>query len=144
MDSFTTRVATPANAGADPTKRVNYTYGMVLGVDDFVQEQTYHAARGEWLARDLVGYGTVNGLAVSAGKTAQNETEVIVTAGAALSPRGQLIRVAPTQCANRGRQPQGRERRGRLAAHRPRTALRRALLQRMRDRQGAHPRRAMP
>jgi hypothetical protein len=100
MDSFTTRVATPANASADPTKRVNYTYGMVLGVDDFVQEQTYHAARGEWLARDLVGYGTVNGLAVSAGKTAQNETEVVVTAGAALSPRGQLIRVAPTQCAN--------------------------------------------
>ncbi|HVF41422.1 MAG TPA: hypothetical protein VM936_00330 [Pyrinomonadaceae bacterium] len=100
MDSFTTRVATPANSGADPTKRVNYTYGMVLGVDDFVQEQTYHAARGEWLARDLVGYGTVNGLAVSAGKTAQNETEVVVTAGAALSPRGQLIRVAPTQCAN--------------------------------------------
>lgn len=100
MDSFTTRVATPANASADPTKRVNYTYGMVLGVDDFVQEQTYHGARGEWLARDLVGYGTVNGLAVSAGKTAQNETEVVVTAGAALSPRGQLIRVAPTQCAN--------------------------------------------
>jgi hypothetical protein len=73
---------------------------MVLGVDDFVQEQTYHNARTEWLARDLVGYGTVNGLAVSVGKTAQNETEVVVTAGAALSPRGQLICVAPTQCAN--------------------------------------------
>ncbi|HVF43551.1 MAG TPA: hypothetical protein VM936_11095 [Pyrinomonadaceae bacterium] len=100
MDSFTTRAAAPASASADPTKRVNYTYGMVLGVDDFVQEQTYHNARGEWLARDLVGYGTVNGLAVSVGKTAQNETEVVVTAGAALSPRGQLIRVAPTQCAN--------------------------------------------
>ena len=100
MDSFTTRTAAPASASADPTKRVNYTYGMVLGVDDFVQEQTYHNARGEWLARDLVGYGTVNGLAVSVGKTAQNETEVVVTAGAALSPRGQLIRVAPTQCAN--------------------------------------------
>lgn len=100
MDSFTTRAAAPASASADPTKRVNYTYGMVLGVDDFVQEQTYHNSRGEWLARDLVGYGTVNGLAVSVGKTAQNETEVVVTAGAALSPRGQLIRVAPTQCAN--------------------------------------------
>ena len=81
MDSFTTRTAAPASASADPTKRVNYTYGMVLGVDDFVQEQTYHNARGEWLARDLVGYGTVNGLAVSVGKTAQNETEVVVTAG---------------------------------------------------------------
>lgn len=100
MDSFTTRAAAPASASADSTKRVNYTYGMVLGVDDFVQEQTYHNARGEWLARDLVGYGTVNGLAVSVGKTPQNETEVVVTAGAALSPRGQLIRVAPTQCAN--------------------------------------------
>ncbi|MFL6210646.1 MAG: hypothetical protein ACJ74W_17470 [Pyrinomonadaceae bacterium] len=100
MDSFTTRQATPANAACDPTKRVNYSFGMVLSVDDFVQEQSYHIGRAEWMARDLFGYGTVSGLAVSVGKNGQNEMEVNVTAGAAVSPRGQMIRVAPAQCAN--------------------------------------------
>jgi hypothetical protein len=100
MDSFTTRQAAPANAACDPTKRVNYSFGMVLSVDDFVQEQSYHIGRAEWMARDLFGYGTVSGLAVSVGKNGQNEMEVNVTAGAAVSPRGQMIRVAPAQCAN--------------------------------------------
>lgn len=101
MNSFTARLATPATATADPSKHVNYAFGMVLGVDDFTQEFAYLAGRDRWLARDCVGYGTVAGLAVSIEKNnATGDTEVIVSPGAAVSPRGQLIRVAPAQCAS--------------------------------------------
>jgi hypothetical protein len=83
---------------ADPTKHVNYVQGMVLGVDDFDQEFTYLSERGQWLARDLIGYGTVSGLAVAI-EDSEKGKRVAVSPGVAVSPRGQLIRVAPKQCA---------------------------------------------
>lgn len=83
---------------ADPTKHVNYVQGMVLGVDDFDQEFTYLSERGQWLARDLSGYGTVSGLAVTI-EDSDKGKRVAVSPGVAVSPRGQLIRVAPKQCA---------------------------------------------
>ena len=83
---------------ADPTKHVNYVQGMVLGVDDFDQEFTYLSERGQWLARDLSGYGTVSGLAVTI-EDSDKGRRVAVSPGVAVSPRGQLIRVAPKQCA---------------------------------------------
>ena len=67
MDKFTSRVATP-EATADPSKHVNYSFGMVLGVDDFTQEFAYHAGRDQWMMRDAVGYGTLSGLAVTVGR----------------------------------------------------------------------------
>jgi hypothetical protein len=67
---------------------------MVLGVDDFTQEFAYLSGRDQWLARDLIGYGTANGLEVEI-----QGLEVIVHPGVALSPAGQLIRVPSTQCA---------------------------------------------
>lgn len=101
MNSFSPQLATPSASAADPSKHVNYTYGMVLGVDDFTQEFAYLAGRDRWLARDCLGYGTVAGLAVSVEQNAgTGDTEVVVTAGTAVSPRGQLIKVAPTQCAS--------------------------------------------
>jgi hypothetical protein len=101
MNSFSPQLATPSASAADPSKHVNYTYGMVLGVDDFTQEFAYLAGRDRWLARDCLGYGTVAGLAVSVEQNAgTGDTEVIVTAGTAVSPRGQLIKVTPTQCAS--------------------------------------------
>src|SRR5581483_7810532 len=51
------------------------------------------------LARELLGYGRLSGLQVSA----EDESEgprVFVEAGVALSPRGQLIRVPVKQCAD--------------------------------------------
>lgn len=100
MNSFSPQLATPSAATADPSKHVNYTYGMVLGVDDFTQEFAYLAGRDRWLARDCLGYGTVSGLAVAVEQNAgTGDTEVVVTAGTAVSPRGQLIKVTPTQCA---------------------------------------------
>lgn len=83
----------------DPGKHVNYLLGMVLGEDDFRQEFAYHANRDMWLARDLIGYGTVRGLAVSTEAAGSNEVRVRVEAGVALSPNGQLICVPEAQCA---------------------------------------------
>lgn len=86
-------------AAADPTKHVNYVLGMVLGVDDFNQEFAWLSERDRWLARDLLGYGTAWGLAVTT-YDGDRGPEVRVSPGVALSPRGQLIRVTPAQCAS--------------------------------------------
>ena len=82
-------------APPDPRKHVNYIQGMVLGVDDLIQEFAYHQNQRQWLARDALGYGTLNGLRV----TFRNDLKVSVAPGTALSPRGQLVRVTPEQCA---------------------------------------------
>ncbi|HEV7892164.1 MAG TPA: hypothetical protein VGP08_16075 [Pyrinomonadaceae bacterium] len=99
MSSFVPRAIPPTLAEPDPTKHVKYTLGMVLGVDDFTQEFAYLSGRDRWLARDLLGYGTASGLRV--GVEIENRSpQVVVTPGAAVSPSGQLIRVAPVQCAD--------------------------------------------
>ena len=95
-EQFKPLTATPL---VDPTKHVNYTYGMVLGVDDFTQEFVYHSERDQWMTRDLDGYGTVSGLSVTLAENAGGEQEVIVSAGTAVNPRGQLICVPTPQCA---------------------------------------------
>jgi hypothetical protein len=71
---------------------------MVLGVDDFTQEFAYLSGRDQWLARDLLGYGTVCGLRVIVDATSQGP-RVAVEAGTAVSPQGQMIRVTLAQCA---------------------------------------------
>src|SRR5438105_1306286 len=88
----------PATAPLDPSKHVNYTLGMVLGVDDFTQEFAYLLGRDQRLARDLLGYGTVSGLRVRV-DGATNNPRVVVEAGVAVSPGGRFIRVTPAQCA---------------------------------------------
>jgi hypothetical protein len=93
MPLVSAAVATP-----NPSKHVNYTLGMVLGVDDFTQEFAYLSGRDQWLARDLIGYGTVSGLKVRI-ETDDKGQRVLIEPGVALSPRGQLIRVTPAQCA---------------------------------------------
>jgi hypothetical protein len=73
---------------------------MVLGVDDFRQEFVYHAARDEWLARDLIGAGTVRGLDVSTQPAPQGKlTELVVQPGVAITPHGRIVRVPTAQCA---------------------------------------------
>jgi hypothetical protein len=96
--SYAQFAASPTVATPDPSKHVNYTLGMMLGVDDFNQEFAYLSGRDQWMARDLVGYGTVCGLRVSLDETT-NGPRVSVTSGTALSPLGQLICVHPAQCA---------------------------------------------
>jgi hypothetical protein len=87
-----------------PTKHVNFTQGMILGVDEFVQEFAYHSNRDQWMTRDLQGYGTVSGLKVATREATDEKgikaTWVDVSAGTAVSPRGLMIRVPRGQCAN--------------------------------------------
>ncbi len=90
--------ATPDTVQPDPSKHVKYTLGMLLGVDDLNQEFAYLSGRDQWLARDAVGYGTLSGLKVSQDKTAKGP-RLTVSAGTALSPRGELICMRPAQCA---------------------------------------------
>jgi hypothetical protein len=96
---FGPSLAQPSASSQDPTKHVNYVLGMVLGVDDLNQEFAYHSQRDQWIVRDLLGYGTVWGLRVST-RDRPTGPEVVVAPGVAVNPRGQLIRVAPTQCAS--------------------------------------------
>jgi hypothetical protein len=98
MSCFCASPDSPTSGTPDPTKHVNYVQGMILGVDDFNQEFAYLSERDQWLARDLLGYGTVTGLAVTI-EASDKGSRVAVSTGVAISPRGQLIRVAPRQCA---------------------------------------------
>jgi hypothetical protein len=85
-------------APPDPSKHVNYTLGMLLGVDDFNQEFAYLSGRDQWMARDVDGYGTLCGLKVSIDPSGKGP-RLSVSCGTALSPRGQLICLHPAQCA---------------------------------------------
>lgn len=89
----------PAVAPPDPSKHVNFTLGMVLGVDDFTQEFAYLSARDKWIVRDLIGYGVVSGLRVTIDDPAADNPRVMVEPGVAVTPSGQLMCIAPTQCA---------------------------------------------
>jgi hypothetical protein len=86
-------------AEPNPAKHVNFNVGMVLGVDDFTQEFAYLSGRDQWLARDLIGYGTVRGLNVRMEVDAIKGPRVVVEPGVAVNPRGQLICVPAAQCA---------------------------------------------
>src|SRR4051794_35028377 len=88
-----------ASPRPDPTKHVDYTLGMILGVDEFTQEFAYLSERDRWAIRDLAGYGTVWGLKVST-RLNGADPEIAVSPGVAASPCGRLIRVTPAQCAS--------------------------------------------
>ncbi len=96
---FSSHTNSVSMADPNPSKHVNFNVGMVLGVDDFTQEFAYLSGRDQWLARDLIGYGTVRGLNVRIEVDAVKGPRVVVDPGAALSPRGQLICVPTAQCA---------------------------------------------
>jgi hypothetical protein len=84
----------------DESKHVNYTLGMLLGVDDFHQEFAYLAGRDRGLSRHTAGYGTIAGLqvALDTADTVKGP-RLRIQPGTALTPRGHLFCVKPTQCA---------------------------------------------
>ncbi|MGA1839276.1 MAG: hypothetical protein ACMUIU_01515 [bacterium] len=83
----------------DPLKRVNYTKGLVLGVDEFEQEQFYLMERDHLQNRALHGYGTIWGLDVSVCGSPE-DPEVMVSPGLALDTSGRMINVTTAQCAH--------------------------------------------
>jgi hypothetical protein len=99
MTSTMTRVAAADIAPGDTSKHVKYTFGMLLGVDDFTQEFAYLSGRDRWLARDLAGYGTVWGLSIAMEKPPEGGLRVNVDRGVGLTPLGQLVCVPSMQCA---------------------------------------------
>jgi hypothetical protein len=99
MSDFQQKATPTLAVPPDPTKHVNYTQGMVLGVDDFTQEFAYLSGRDQWLTRDALGYGTVCGLKVAIEKDGALGPRVEVSPGAAVSPQGQWISVPEAQCA---------------------------------------------
>lgn len=82
-------------------KRVRYTTGLVLGVDEFEQDQAYLMERDRLHQRALHGYGTVHGLSVTLAPDDGSGAgpEVRVAPGLAIDPHGQHICVPETQCA---------------------------------------------
>lgn len=99
MTSFAPVAASAGAAPLDPSKHVNYTLGMVLGADDFTQEFSYLSYRDRRLATEVIGYGTVSGLAVTVEDAGDQGPRVRVGPGTALAQSGQLICVEPAQCA---------------------------------------------
>jgi len=90
--------AQPCLQKLDPQKRVNYTFGMVLGVDEFNQQATYLIGKDQSQYRLAHGYGTICGLKVSVSPSP--DLEVQVSTGVAINPRGQEIHVRQLMCAH--------------------------------------------
>lgn len=82
----------------DPHKRVHYSQGQVLGVDEFVQEEYYFLEGARRHHRTLHGYGTVCGLGVSA-SDAGGGIEIRVEPGHGIDTHGRELRVDTAQCA---------------------------------------------
>jgi hypothetical protein len=96
MSGFTRCAAGADRAAPDPGKRVNFVHGLVLGVDELTQESAFLAERAEWLARELIGYGTVSGLRVTR-ESLTGGPAIIVGSGLAVTPRGRPVRVPTAQ-----------------------------------------------
>ena len=92
-----TGIPARASAAQSPSLHVNYTKGMVLGVDDFTQEFAYLSGRDQWIVRELSGAGVLRGLAVTAEDTA-NGPRIRVARGSAATASGKLVCVPADQC----------------------------------------------
>ncbi|HEY5248032.1 MAG TPA: hypothetical protein VIJ15_06220 [Dermatophilaceae bacterium] len=86
-----------------PDLRVNYAYGMVLGLDEFLQEQLHRLEKDYLHERSLHGYGTVSGLAVTTAP-AEGGSDFVVTVsqGIAIDQWGREIVIRCDQCTRLG------------------------------------------
>jgi len=99
MSDCAFKTAAPEISPLDPHKRVNYFAGLVLGPDEFKQDQLYMMERDRLHQRSLHGYGTVMGLGVVFRIDADGRPEVLVAPGLAVTPRGESVCVPQAQCA---------------------------------------------
>ncbi len=86
----------PATPG-DPFTRLRYSYGQLLGAEDFSAEQRYFLLRSRLHNAALHGYGTVWGLKVG---SQENETALTLTcdSGLAIDPLGREVYVPQKVC----------------------------------------------
>jgi hypothetical protein len=94
------KTAAPDAAPLDSHKRVRHFAGLVLGPEEFQQDQLYFMERDRLHQRALHGYGTVLGLGVRVRDNAAGRPEVLVDPGLAVVPRGTSVCVAQAQCAD--------------------------------------------
>ncbi len=95
--------ASSTSSPLKPNKRVNYEYGMVLGVTDFRQEQVHLEWKNQLSNRLLHGYGTVSGLQVSQEPvTSPADVQIRIRTGYAISPNGRWIWLESDLCARLG------------------------------------------
>jgi hypothetical protein len=94
------RTVAPDTAPLDPHKRVRHFAGLVLGPEEFQQDQFYFMERGRLHQRALHGYGTAIGLGVRVRDNAAGRPEVLVDPGLAVTPRGESVCVGLAQCAD--------------------------------------------
>ncbi len=99
MSNSNFNTVSPNQAPLDPSRRVKYTMGLVLGVDEFDQEQYYLMERDRLHQRALHGYGTVAGLKVAVTGDS-GVPKIMVSPGIAVNPRGDTICVPENQCAS--------------------------------------------
>lgn len=87
-------------AGGDlsPDLRVNYEFGLVLGVNEFRQEQVYFLEKEYLHNRALHGYGTVSGLDVILADTG-DDIQVAVQPGIGVDQFGRTFVIRQEQCA---------------------------------------------
>jgi hypothetical protein len=83
----------------DPYTSVNYTFGMLLGVDDFETEQGYHRGKMRLHNAWLHGAGVVWGLGVSLDSS---NCQVRVDPGLALDGAGHELHLDAAACLNLG------------------------------------------
>ena len=96
MSNFTSDA--PTSSVSDLSKRVRYSTGLVLGVDEFTQDQAYFMERDRLLTRALHGYGVVQGLRAHL-DSSEDLLQVRVEPGLAVEPSGQHVCVGRAQCA---------------------------------------------
>src|SRR2546421_9122554 len=101
MSDMSQAVALP-DGTLSPDMRVNYEFGLVLGVNEFRQEQDYFLNKDYLYSRELHGYGTVSGLQVKADRSGANDVQITVTPGMALDQFGRSVVVKSDQCARLG------------------------------------------
>jgi hypothetical protein len=85
-----------------PDQRVNYAYGMVLGLDEFLTEQQYFLNKDYLHERALHGYGTVYGLQVTVSPAGTSDFTIQVAPGMAIDQWGREVVVRAAQCARLG------------------------------------------
>ena len=87
-----------------PDQRVNYAFGMILGLDEFLQEQQYFLEKGRLHERALHGFGTVYGLHVSTARSHDVPADYTITVapGMAIDQWGREVVVRSAQCARLG------------------------------------------
>lgn len=112
MSEVMRRCVAVSTGALSPDCRVNYQFGLVLGVDEFEQEDLYLRERDERAARSLHGYGTTVGMHVTADRpvVAPDDVEVRVEPGSAVDQYGRPIVIRTAQCARVGAWLAGEER----------------------------------